>query len=461
MKRRLFFLLPPILYACFALAAPDPGFIVEPYLQLGNHASLSKKESLALLWHTPDQDADYAVSVKVKEKWLKPAKAEFRRIAVRTIEAHRVWHATLDGLTPGQTFEYRVLKGGQPVFESKGMARKAANQPYRFAVFGDSGQATDAQRKVADQVGAAHPDFVFITGDIVYGRGKISEYRPKHFAIYNGEGRTLLRTTPFIGAPGNHDIAGTDMTQNPDGLAYFYYWDQPLNGPTEAQAEGKTPVLKGDEADRKAFLEAAGGAFPKMANSSFDYGNSHWTVLDSNPNIDWRTPELREWVKRDIQSGRKATWHIAAFHHPAFQSAKTHLGEDQMRVLADVFQENGIDLVLNGHVHNYQRTRPIRFTLTGEVQPRKPVAGEFKMDRSFDGTTNTKPDGIIHIVTGGGGAGLYDPPQQDLPATWQPYTEKFVSQINSFSIVEVDGGKLTFRQIDANGKECDRFVMTK
>ena len=55
---------------------------------------------------------------------------------------------------------------------------------------------------------ASGTDIVFLTGDIVYTRGRISEYRPKHFGVYNTEETPLLRQTLFIGAPGNHDTAG-------------------------------------------------------------------------------------------------------------------------------------------------------------------------------------------------------------------------------------------------------------
>ena len=40
----------------------------------------------------------------------------------------------------------------------------------------------------------------------------------------------------------------------------------------------------------RAFTEAAGEAYPRMTNFSFDYGNAHWTVIDSNPYVDWTDP---------------------------------------------------------------------------------------------------------------------------------------------------------------------------
>ena len=57
-----------------------------------------------------------------------------------------------------------------------------------------------------------------------------------------------------------------------------------------------------------------------MANFSFDYGNAHWVVLDSNPYADWTDSALREWVERDLARAKGATWKFVAFHHPGFNS---------------------------------------------------------------------------------------------------------------------------------------------
>jgi hypothetical protein len=105
-----------------------------------------------------------------------------------------------------------------------------------------------------------------------------------------------------------------------------------------------------------------GDTYPRMANFSFDYGNAHWTVLDSNPYVDWTNPELRGWAERDLAAARERTWRFVAFHHPGFNSSKAHLNDQQMRLLADVFEAGGVDVVFSGHVQNYQRTYPLRFT---------------------------------------------------------------------------------------------------
>src|SRR5262249_27029462 len=151
-----------------------------------------------------------------------------------------------------------------------------ASQPFRFVLFGDCGQGTPAENAVALQAFLAKPDFVFIPGDIVYGSGRISEYRTKFFPSYNTDkpsaqnGAPLIRSVPFIAAPGNHNTALENYRRFPDALAYFFYWDQPLNGPRPAAGEVKAShVLTGYPDAQPLFLKAAGARYPRMANFSF------------------------------------------------------------------------------------------------------------------------------------------------------------------------------------------------
>src|SRR5262249_30351504 len=96
-----------------------------------------------------------------------------------------------------------------------------------------------------------------------------------------------------------------------------------------------------------------------------------------------------------------------------------------------------------------------------DVKMKSPVAGEWTLDKNFDGIVRTKPDGVIYLVTGAGGARLYNPEQHDSPATWQPFTHKFYSIVNSFTVVDAGGYQLNIRQITKDGKEVDCFVVTR
>ena len=317
--------------------------------------------------------------------------------------ARRLWSVTATGLEPGALFDYRILTDGKPVFSARARARRAAIAPYRFVVFGDCGTDSKEQKLIAFQAAQEKPDFVFITGDIVYDRGRYSEYLTNFFPIYNAdlasasEGASLLRSTLMLAAPGNHDLAYNSADRWPDGMAYFYCWDMPRNGPLAKAGERYTPRMNGNADAEKALIEAAGTAYPRMANYSFDYGNAHWTVLDSNTYVDWTDPALRGWLEKDLAAAKNATWRFVSFHHPPFHSSSKHKEDQWMRTLCDLFEKYQVSVVWCGHVHNYQRSYPLRFT----AQAKKPddkgrVAGTWVIDKAYDGEKVTKANAPLY-----------------------------------------------------------------
>ena len=458
------------------LKSPDGVFVTKPYLQIGRAPAVG---TLQLLWHAPDTDTAWSVEHRnaPDRPWTKADAIEARRIAVLGIEPHRVYRASLTGLAPGGTFSYRVSKAGEVVFASGGRAPKSADQPYRFVAFADCGAGTPEQKPLAKRLFLSRPDFVMVSGDMVYEYGLISEYREKFFPVYNADevteaGAPLLRSIPFIAAPGNHDTEMRDLARFPDALAYFLYWDQPLNGPAHVESGPYVPPLTGTDAQRRGLVEGSGGAFPRMTNYSFDYGNAHWTVVDSNPYVDWTDARLKEWVAADLKAAQGATWRFVAFHHPGFNSSIEHLEQQHMRLLAPIFEAGKVDVVFNGHLHNYQRSFPMTFepfkqgTLMvggrdGKTVRGRVVPGHWKLDKSFDGVNDTTPDGVIYVVTGAGGQHLYNPEQQGDPDSWEKFTDKFISTVHSLTEVDIDGRTFTSRQLTADGRELDRFRITK
>jgi 3',5'-cyclic AMP phosphodiesterase CpdA len=474
--------------------SPDP-FLEKPYLQLGDAPKLSASESLVLMWHTDNVPAQWAVEVRTSKDsaWRNTGEVRSQVIsapagepavagkngakkdapAPPAIEPHLVYRARLTNLVPGEEFRYRVLKAGKPVFDSTAHARKSADQPFRLALFGDCAQGTPSENAIAYQAYLAKPDFIFIPGDIVYGNGRIAEYRTKFFPSYNTDepsatnGAPLLRSVPFIAAPGNHDTALSNYAHFPDALAYFLYWDQPLNGPVAPPDAAKAVhTLTGSTAAQPIFLAGAGPRYPRMANFSFDYGNSHWTVLDANTYMDWNNPALQEWLKKDLAAAQSTTWRFVAFHQPGFNSSKEHFSEQQMRPLSPIFEAQHVDVVFTGHVHNYQRSFPMTFVPVAQPDgspagPKGEVAGEWKLDKNFGDGSKAKPHGVIYIVSGAGGAELYNPEQQTDPASWQGFTDKFISQIHSLSVVSVEGKTFRLKQVSETGDTVDSFQIAK
>jgi hypothetical protein len=83
------------------------------------------------------------------------------------------------------------------------------------------------------------------------------------------------------------------------------------------------------------------------------------------------------------------------------------------------------------------------------------VDGAFNIDHNFDGVTKTKAAGIIHIVTGAGGARLYP---QGSPSD---YILKYDSSDYSYTNMEVVDKTVTIKQINSKGKVIDHFTVTK
>lgn len=451
-------------------------FLVKPYLQIGEHPSSA---SLDLLWQTTDEVADWTVEIKIpaNKEWVILPKPVFTLIAVAGTDKFKIYKAVLNNLVSGKKFDYRINKNRKTVFANTATAPKSAEQSFRFVTSGDMGAGTNEAIQIANGIYKTNPDFVAIAGDLVYEYGLISEYKTKFWPIYNADaadssGVPLMRSIPFVGAVGNHDADTRDLDKYPDALAYYLFWDQPLNGPEGKEGGPFVPILKGSETNKKSFTVGAGNKYPRMVNFSFNYGNSHWTVIDSDTYVDWTDSTLKNWVARDLADSREATWHFVTFHHPGFSSSREHFEQQQMRLLAPLFEKGNVDIVFSGHVHNYQRSFPLQFipdnngtllvggkdkkTIRGRV-----VNGKWILDKSFDGKKLTKPKGVIYIVTGAGGQELYNPEQQADPDSWQKFTDKFVSNIHSFTQVDISGKTIKLKQIDVNGKEVDAIEITK
>jgi len=165
----------------------------------------------------------------------------------------------------------------------------------------------------------SQPAFIMISGDLVNDGNDQKEWE----AFYAAGGEVLDRIKLYP-AIGNHD--NTEF--------FKAKFDLPDNGP-----EGKE------------------GAF-----YSFDYGDAHFTVMDSNV-MGAASPEDIQWLKKDL-FGTDKTYKIVMFHHPAYVAQD--VPKDVMRAetiqeaFVPIMEEAGVDLVLSGHQHVYMRTYPMR-----------------------------------------------------------------------------------------------------
>ena len=471
-------------------AAPGtalPRFTALPYVQPGPSSLLiDGQEAVVIAWQTELTPASFQLEYGPSKAYGSTAViSRAERWSGQTAADKRFNYTAWAGsLALSRSYFYRLSSGGATIAEGYFATRKKRGEQTRFVAFGDNSYGDPGQRAVAYYAYQAHPDIIVNTGDNVYESGLDSEYARYFFPIYNADtpdpkvGAPLLRSVPFYTVMANHDVHAKDALKHPaadfdkypDALAYYTAMHLPLNGPVPPPSP--TPLL-GDPALIAGFQSCAGTRFPQMANYSFDHGDAHFLCLDSNDYIDPTDPALHAWIEADLKS-TDALWKFVVYHHPAFNVGAEHYQEQQMRALSPLFERHGVDFVLNGHEHVYQRTMPLRFS-PGDLTKAPPshisdrrIPGVFTVDKAFDGKSKTKPEGIIYITTGAGGKELYDPGFDAHPELWLhpddnniAYVSRFISSAHSFTVFDLHGPSLVMTQIGEDGKELDRITVTK
>jgi hypothetical protein len=314
------------------------------------------------------------------------------------------------------------------------------------------------------------PDLALNTGDNVYNNGAEGSYRDYWFPVWNSDvdsnetGAPFIRSIPFYIVVGNHDMGATGVNANMlggdgagrfsgntdggDALAYFNNYYFPLNGPTGVDtqftwnADTVTPngmifSFKGRSYTSPAAIAAyrastavdAGRGTTQqidhMHNYSFDSGSAHFVFLDANPHLFngqldntalyAEAPQafsaypsvLRNWLINDLDSSSQP-WKIVVFHQPAFSSGDATVRNSQMRAVAKFLEDHGVNMVFNGHEHNYQRTYPLRANSNATGAPVTTGSPAVSIDTAFDGLKQTVPDGVLYLVEGAGGNRDFD-----------------------------------------------------
>lgn len=452
-------------------------FVVKPSIQLGDGTN-----DFEIVFAGTGASADYKLRVYGDRSGtfdFSPAVSYPVNLpeAQPKIPVHTVFRVPVKGLEPGERFAYRINFAGNQVFAAAAQAPTGPGEKTRVIVTGDIAKWGNDERRIANRIFQEKPNMLALVGDIAYDDGRVIEYLDKFFPAYNADeasdalGAPILRSMLTVAVPGNHcmgrpeTMAVPDFNEFADHFAYFVYWAQPQNAPVSAAvsaAYGKD--LIGPKSRKDALFAAAGKRAPGMLNFSFDHGDAHWVVLDSNRYMDWTDPVLRDWLEKDLMSTTK-TWKFVTFHHSCFHSSRKHQDGVRMRLVADIFQKCGVDIVFTGHVHTYERTFPLVFnikhpTVNEFANGVGKIDGEFVLDREFDGEKNTRPKGVIYLTTGAGGAPLHSEAMPE-ELKWQPQTFKAVAGRHSITVIDFYGTKLISRQLTAQGEELDRFTITK
>lgn len=479
----------PNLHLRGTAVSPVVPFIIKPYLQLGDNEAPSQFGQLELAWHTAKIAGDWRVEIRAEAEanWHDCGSVQTRRLKIEDAESHLRHTCLLQPLTNNRVYEYRLLWQKAVTFQAKFRSPVSEKDPYRVVVVGDIADGNAASRAIINGIYNADPDLTVIAGDIVYKRGKFSEYMRNFFPVFNCDdasadcGAPLMRSYLLTAAVGNHDVTvppkerdrsdaeepekkkGKKKVRRSQLFAYEIFWKHPDNGPHNLHRD--LLRLDGESAKFERIFQEFGTAVLSKTNFSYSYGNSFWIHLDGNEYMDWSEPTLRHWLNNQLAEAQDFTWKFVVIHQPPFTSDVAYWQDQKNRLLCELFEAGQVDIVFSGHCHIYERTYPLSFTALaqpdgGFLTREGMVDGRLRLDKEFDGDKNRRPRGVIYITTGAGGHELGPEHRPDLKVR-HPFTDNIDIDNFSISILDIDGGKLKFEQLTTDGKVLDRLAIEK
>jgi calcineurin-like phosphoesterase family protein len=339
-------------------------------------------------------------------------------------------HGLADGLTPGATIHYRFrLADGTTTPDAFFTTAPSRTElrPFTFTAFADHGvnvdrtpsgqtgfsdnyyKPDDTRRTAAPSdalvalVAARHPAFHLLAGDICYadpsGNGYpvknngaktaaegFDNFDPTVWTQYFGVIEKSAATVPWLFATGNHDMEALyDDNAAPGGAAHGYAGhaarlDLPRTGPSGCPSVystvyGDVGVLSLDANDLSTEIPTNAG-------------------YSGGAQIAWLTQRLT-----DLRADPQIDFIVAFFHHCAYATSSSHASDAGVRAaLAPLFDRFSVDLVVQGHNHQYERTNPIR-------------GGVSTMQAPDGASVEPAKNGTTYICCGSGGRPRY---------AWQP-----------------------------------------
>lgn len=308
----------------------------------------------------------------------------------------------VEGLPSDSRVEYSVFVDSLEVgpFTFQTAPAPGGTGDVRVLAFGDSGWGSEGQALLAEQMAGFEWDLAVHVGDIAYQSGTERDFTLRHFQVY----QALLASVPFFPSPGDHDL------RTADGAAYerAFVWPAPESGAryyTFRWGDVRFIALEtGDESP--AGLEIRRGRGEQLG-----------------------------WLEETLASASAdATleWTIVYMHAPPYSHASGFGGHGSdlaiRRVLSPLFDRYGVDLVLTGHDHHYERSHPIR---DAERVPAR--------------------CGPVYVVTGGGGASRY------ARATAPSILSAASSRAYQFVRLVISEGAIEAESIGVNGQIVDGF----
>jgi 3',5'-cyclic AMP phosphodiesterase CpdA len=295
-------------------------------------------------------------------------------------------HARLTGLAPGSAYIYEVTHDGAPPISGRFTTAPAGRAPFRFTSFGDQGTGDNTDRDstefgafVVGQVERLNPLFHLLNGDLTY-----ANLTPNRVATWNkffNNNMSSTRNRPWMPALGNHEV---ESGNGPQGFnAYLNRYALPGNGST-------------DFAGRWYAFSAGSVKVISIDNNDVCYQNGGDIYIRK-----YSHGQQRRWLEQTLAAARQDStidW-IVVFMHQLAMSSNLVNGSDLgvREEFLPLFDRYGVDLVLCGHDHDYERTYPVRGAEPAANSDRPRV-----VDTNLHVIDSEK--GTVHLCLGGGGA---------------------------------------------------------
>jgi hypothetical protein len=422
---------------------PSSDLVLVPRLSINRGASLTRgpylqagtPESIVVRWRT-DVSTPSRVLFGPEPGSLVSSVTD----PVRTTE-HVV---TLTGLFAGTRYHYaigtstEILAGDDADHFFVTSPAPGAGKPTRVWVVGDSGTADSNARAVRDAyrtfAGDRLTDLWLMLGDNAYPDGTDGQYQAAVFDTYPD----LLAKSVLWPTLGNHDGHTADSATQSG--PYYDIFTLPAAG------------------------EAGGMPSGTEAYYSFDYGDIHFICLESHETDRSAGGAMMTWLREDALATNK-DWIIAFWHHPPY-SKGSHDSDSEGQLIEmrqnalPILEEAGVDLVLTGHSHSYERT----FLLDGHYGQSSTLTEGMIKDhgdgREEGSGAYQKPssgpsphEGAVYVVAGSSGQAGGGPLNH--PAMYVS-----LSTLGSL-VLDLNGNRLDATFLDAANRTRDHFTIMK
>jgi hypothetical protein len=307
-------------------------------------------------------------------------------------------HARIEGLRPDTTYVYRIVSGGETQVSGAFRTAPEGRVPFRFTSVGDIACGDTAFSKAslnaeATAASVEHFDPVvhLVNGDLSYANSN-QLYQPQVWAEYFDNIQFSAASRPWMPTLGNHE---NEPGNGPQGyLSYQTRFSLPNND--SADFEGNWYKF-----------QIGSVLFVMLDNNDVCYQVDTGTYLSTGDNqilTGYSGGAQEQWLEktlREASTDRSVDWIVVVMHQPAMSTSDAEGADLGIRQnWMPLFYKYGVDFVLAGHDHDYERSYVVKGTDPGTILRPHVVSTELN---SVDSDL-----GLVHLVIGTGGTKGHD-----------------------------------------------------